>query len=149
VHHEALLIASWPPAPGHVLEAGLQPVSVVVPSVPLKLYLKINCWCFPTTLRGEECSLLVKHDATSSAVCEPSLQLRHAGRDRTGSASTSSCASCEAHRRANHSIDSALSELRTVAKDGSIGGSNSAPDCKGRELHTDDDADDDNDNDDV
>ena len=39
VHHEAWLIASWPPLPGHLLEAGRQPVSVAVPSEPLKLNL--------------------------------------------------------------------------------------------------------------
>lgn len=37
VHHEAWLMASCPPFPGHVLDAGRQPFSVTVPSVPLKL----------------------------------------------------------------------------------------------------------------
>jgi hypothetical protein len=36
-HQLAELMASWPPLPGHVLDAGRQPVAVVVPSVPLKL----------------------------------------------------------------------------------------------------------------
>lgn len=38
VHQEAMLMASWPPLPGHLLDAGLQPFALVVPSVPLKLY---------------------------------------------------------------------------------------------------------------
>lgn len=37
VHQLAWLMASWPPFPGHLFEAGRQPVSVTWPSVPLKL----------------------------------------------------------------------------------------------------------------
>jgi len=36
-NQEAWLIASCPPLPGHLLEAGRQPVSVTVPSLPMKL----------------------------------------------------------------------------------------------------------------
>lgn len=134
VHHEALLIASWPPLPGHVLDAGRQPVSVVVPSVPLKLYLRPN-----VSIRSLRCTLkcllFVEHNATSSAVGEPSLQLCNARWDRTGSTSTARRRRSEALRFANNGVGRALLELGTVANGGSVHSCNSASKCKSRELH--------------
>jgi len=92
--------------------------------------------CFGSGAFGAlEVVFLVEHDATRRAVGEPRLQLRNAGWDRASRASASSGASCEAVRLANDGIGSALGKLRTVAKDGSIGSSNGAPERKGRELH--------------
>jgi hypothetical protein len=38
-YHDAWSMASCPPAPGHLFEAGRQPFSEAVPSLPMKLYL--------------------------------------------------------------------------------------------------------------
>src|SRR5690242_18987026 len=109
-------MASWPPLPGHLLDAGRQPVSVVVPSVSLKLYLEIlnkdNRRCCKGHL------LLVKHNAPSGTICKPSLQLRDAGWDRSGSTSTSSGPGREAFWLADyggsvHSGDSSTSECKS------------------------------------
>lgn len=72
VHHEAPLMASCPPAPGHLLEAGRQPASVTFPSEPMKLYLEHT---LDSELKGcrEVVLLLVDENDTRSRVGKPSL----------------------------------------------------------------------------
>lgn len=81
--------------------------------------------------------LLIEHNATSSAVGKPSLQLRNAGWDCASGTSTSSSACSEALWLANNSVGSSLLKLRTVANSSSVGSSECATECKSRESHVD------------
>ena len=102
LHQFAPFIASWPPFPGQVLLEGRQPASVILPSLPMKLNLKL-CQYQYLFMRSLHLHLLmVEHDNSRLIIRKESFQFPQVARIDWLRGTTAGCRSSKTCRFSNY-----------------------------------------------